>query len=70
MTRTKMTVAWAQAYSFKRSMGAGTTSTLRKVSRAFRIAEGERPVPGAKLRTRTMLGKTQVYHPTKGWRWA
>lgn len=71
MTRTKMTVGDAQAFSLKRKLSAGSTSTLRKVARAFRIAEGLRGLPGAKPRKMAgPNGKTLIYHATQGWRWA
>lgn len=59
----------AQRYSSRRRLAAGSTSSLRKVAKAFRIAAGERPYPLPE-RTRKVNGEKQTYHPTKGWRWA
>jgi hypothetical protein len=65
----------AITYLGRRPMHAGTGSTLKKASRAQRIAARLRPLRGRPVRER-VIGRTathervveEVLHPTKGWR--
>lgn len=59
----------ATAYANRRSMRAGSASTLRKAAKMLRIAAGDRSYPAPERTRKGYGGRTQVYHPTKGWRW-
>lgn len=65
----------ANAYLARRPLHAGSASTLRKLSRAQRIAARRRPL-SMPLRQETVIMEAEGFelveirtlHPTKGWR--